>query len=173
MTRYSWRCGYRRDREPFTWPLPCGDHEASRWWWLTAEEWRARMAAAVLGRADAGNGHLLEHVRGGDGAVGVAGSAGLELGRTERLAERAGGFPDGHVDVGRAAGGAAVELGGDKAGLLLHVCGVVGPHLQEPLGVFGCQVELVDEDDRAVVVLQLLPIGDLAVHLTQGHRPHC
>src|SRR6266566_1618700 len=116
MTRYSWRCGYRRDREPFTWPLPCGDHEASRWWWLTAEEWRARMAAAVLGRADAGNGHLLEHVRGGDGAVGVAGSAGLELGRTERLAERAGGFPDGHVDVGRAAGGAAVELGGDRAG---------------------------------------------------------
>src|SRR6266516_6080337 len=98
-----------------------------------------------LGGADARDGDLLEHVRGGDSAVGVAGGAGLELGRAERPAERAGGLPDGHVDEGRAAGGAAMELGGDEAGLLLHVCGVVGPNLQETLDVAGCQVELVDQ----------------------------
>ncbi len=38
-----------------------------------------RMAAAALGNADAGDGDLLEDVRGSDGAVGVARDAGLEL----------------------------------------------------------------------------------------------
>src|SRR6266568_2888079 len=54
---------------------------------------------------------------------------------------------------GRAAGGAAVQLGGNESGLLLHECGVVGPCLQEALGVAGRQVELVDEHDRAVVLV--------------------
>jgi len=66
----------------------------------------------------------------------------------------------------------AVELGGDEAGLLLHERGVVSRHLEEALGVGGRQGELVDEQDRAVVVLQLLGVGDLVVHLTQSHCSH-
>src|SRR5262249_31081068 len=44
------------------------------------------------------------------------------------------------------------------------------PHRQEALSVAARQVELVNEHDRAVVVLQLLDVGDLVVHLTQSHR---
>jgi hypothetical protein len=44
----------------------------------------------ALADADSGHGDLLGEVRGGDGAVGVAGRAGLELGGAECLAERLG-----------------------------------------------------------------------------------
>jgi hypothetical protein len=40
-------------------------------------------AAAVLGHADARHGHLGKHVRGGDGAIGIACGASLELRRAE------------------------------------------------------------------------------------------
>ena len=65
--------------------------------------------------------------------------------------------------------GALVELGGDEAGLLLHERGVVGPRLEEAPGVAGCQVELVDQDHWAVVVVELLGVADLVVHLTECH----
>src|SRR5262249_36659332 len=126
--------------------------------------------SALLGRADARNGDLGEHVGGGGGALGGARRAGLELRGAERAPERAGRFPDRDVDERRAAGGAAVELGRDEAGLLLHEGGVVSPDLQEALRIAGRQVELVNEHDRALVALQLLDVGDLVVHLTQSHR---
>src|SRR5215831_4920702 len=113
---------------------------------------------------------LMNTCGGGDSALGVTCRAGLELRRAESPAERSGALPYRHVDERRAADSAAVELPGDEAGLLLHERGVVGPHLKEALDVAGRHVELVDEHDRAVVVLQLLGVSDLVVHLTQSHR---
>src|SRR5712691_11299447 len=120
---------------------------------MCASNVKRQSRGVMLGQADARDGDLGEDVRRGDGAVGVGCGAGLELGRAERPAERLGGLPDGHVDEGRAASGAAVQLGGNEAGLLLHECSVVGPYLEEVLGVGGRQGELVDEHDRAVVLV--------------------
>src|SRR5215469_13638546 len=92
---------------------------------------RTKVAYLWLAEADAGDGDLGEHVRGGGGVGGVAGDEGLELGRAERPAERVGRFPDGHVDEGRAAGRTAVQLGGDEPRLLLHEGGVLRPHFRE------------------------------------------
>src|SRR5262249_9128732 len=97
--------------------------------------------------------------------------AGLELRRAERPAECPGGFPDGYVDEGRAAGGAAVQLGGDEAGVLLHERGVVGPHLEEALGVGGRPGGMGYQHHPALLVVTLPGVGDLVVPLTYLHRP--
>ena len=65
---------------------------------------RGWAAAGRLAEADAGDGDLGEQVRGCGAAVGVAGQEDLELRRAERPAQRLSGFPEGHVDVGGAAG---------------------------------------------------------------------
>jgi hypothetical protein len=49
-----------------------------------------------------------------------------------------------------------VELRRDVAGLLLHEGRVLGPRLQEALGVFCCDIEDVDQHDWTGVLLELL-----------------
>lgn len=53
-----------------------------------------------------------------------------------------------------------------KPGCLLHERGVVSPQFRELLGITGRQVELVDQHHWAVILLQLLHVGDLVVYLT-------
>src|SRR5207244_9627729 len=86
----------------------------------------------------------------------VASGPWRELGRTEGLTERRCGLPDGNVHERAAPGGAAVELGGDEAGLPGHEGGVVCPDLEESLGVFGRHRELIYQHHRALAFVKLL-----------------
>ena len=52
-------------------------------------------------------------------------------------------------------------------GLLLHEGGIVGPCLQQAVRILRCHVELVDERDRAGVLLELLEERNSVVHLRE------
>jgi hypothetical protein len=65
------------------------------------------------------------------------------------------GLPYGDVEECAATGDPAVQLGGDVARLTFEVQGVLRPRREELVHVFGVDVELVDEQDRATAILDL------------------
>jgi hypothetical protein len=76
-----------------------------------------------LNGAKALDGDLADQMRSAGGSVRVV----LELGMKKRVAgaERADALPHGIVQISAAAGGAAVQLRGDKPGLRFEIAGVI------------------------------------------------
>src|SRR5262249_9850661 len=113
------------------------------------------------------HGHLPEQVRRADDVGRIVGELRMELGVSEGASEVLGGLPDSQVQEHAAAGYPSMELGGDVARLALEVGGVVSPRREKLLHVCCVDVELVDQDHRAALILELLGQRPASIHLRE------
>src|SRR5262249_24924460 len=132
--------------------------------------WNARARNLSIPDADIRDMDPLEEVRRGDRARRVRRQPLAELRTLEGRPKVPHRLPDGVVEEDAAPPDAAMQLGGDEAGLPLEIGRIVGPGPQQLVRLLGLHSELVDEDHGAGLLFELGRQRDVRVGLDEGEH---